>query len=124
MKNLFLLLCLVSLGFAGKTFAAPLLALANGEDQYQIQWQGASGQELFGSYSIQDADFNKPMRVEAVHTKLPHKIDFSAVKNSAVIATGFTTTGDQVTVEIYRNGLECGKAIVVGSGVPANKVCQ
>ncbi|MUL36105.1 hypothetical protein BWI75_07020 [Gloeocapsopsis sp. AAB1 = 1H9] len=115
---------MAAIGFAGKPVAASLLALTSNQDQYQIKWQGVSGQEIFGSYSIQDADFNKPVRVESIHLKLPHKVDFSSSKNSIVSATGFATTGNQVTVEIYKNGLKCGKTVMVGSGVPANKVCE
>jgi len=69
-------------------------------------------------------DFNQPMRMESVQAKLPHKVKFSTPPNAIVSAHGITINKGDVEVKIYKNGSECGKVVVVGSGVGGNKVCE
>ncbi|MFN6515693.1 MAG: hypothetical protein RMY29_014525 [Nostoc sp. CreGUA01] len=95
----------------------------SGSDNYEVQWTGANGQELFAGYSILPLDGSTP-RVESVKGTLPHKVSFSAPKNAVVSASGNTLNKGAVEIKIYKNSSECGKVGVVGSGVGANKVCQ
>ncbi|PSM48724.1 hypothetical protein C7Y66_12860 [Chroococcidiopsis sp. CCALA 051] len=129
MKNLIKLVFLGSFAFlALRAFGNPLLALSNSfgnQDQYQVKWEGSNGAELYGGYVIMDMNnHNTPMRAESVKAKLPHTVNFSAPKNAIVSATGNTIGSSSVIVRIYKNGLECGKEAIVGSGALPNKVCQ
>ncbi len=96
----------------------------SGSDKYEVQWTGTSGEELAASYSIIFKDPSTPMRIESVQAKLPHKVNFSIPKNAVVSASGITLNKGSVEIRIYKNGSECGKVAVVGSGAGANKVCQ
>ena len=91
---------------------------------YFLNWSGTKGKELYGSYAITSKDLDAPTQVESVEVKIPHKISFSAPKNSLVSADGITLNGGTVEVKIYKNGSECGKVGVVGSKVGANKICD
>ncbi|MDP5339263.1 MAG: hypothetical protein NWQ28_11905 [Nodularia sp. (in: cyanobacteria)] len=93
-------------------------------DNYEVHWTGTSGNQLYGGYSIISEDINTPMRLESVQATLPHKVNFSVPKNAIVSASGDTLNQGKVEIKIYKNGSECGKVVVVGSGVGANKVCQ
>lgn len=96
----------------------------DGSDKYEIRWSGTKGTKLYGGYAIISQDPNIPMRMESVQAQLPHKINFSVAKGSVVSASGNTLNKGAVEVKIYKNGSECGKVGVVGSGVGANKTCQ
>ncbi len=129
MKNLLKLIFLT--GFASLTLQAcgdPLLGLkifSSNQEQYQIKWEGPAGAKLFGSYVIRDRNTSsKPTKSEKVTATLPHTLSFSAPKNSIVGVSGGTLNQDAVTIKIYKNGSECGKEALTGSGVMANKVCQ
>ncbi|MBD2453078.1 hypothetical protein H6G80_03185 [Nostoc sp. FACHB-87] len=103
----------------------PVVNSPSGSDKYEIQWSGASGKELFAGYSILSLDPpGTPMKVESIKGKLPHKVNFSASKNTIVSASGNTFPHTAVEIKIYKNGSECGKVVAVGSGVGANKVCE
>lgn len=95
-----------------------------GSDKYEVHWTGASGKEVYAGYSIISQDPNTPMKLESIQAKLPHKVSFSAPKNAIVSASGNTLNQGSVDIKIYKNGSECGKAGIVGSGAGANKVCQ
>jgi len=96
-----------------------------GSDRYEVLWIGTKGKKLYGSYVVASTQKTEaPIRVESINAQLPHKISFSAPKNSIVSASGGTLDKGPVEVKIYKNGSECGKATFVGSGVGANKTCQ
>ncbi|MEH2236009.1 hypothetical protein [Nostoc sp.] len=96
----------------------------SGSDNYEVQWSGSAGSKLFGSYVIGSRSVSIPLRVEKVATTLPYKITFSAPKNALISAAGATLNQGAVEIKIFRNGSECGKVTMVGSGAMANQVCQ
>ncbi len=102
----------------------PTTNSVSGSDKYEIHWSGTKGKKIYGSYAITSKDLDAPTQVESVEVKIPHKISFSALKNSLVSADGITLNGGTVEVKIYKNGSECGKVMFVGSQVGANKVCD
>ncbi|MBD2435832.1 hypothetical protein [Nostoc sp. FACHB-110] len=102
----------------------PITNSPGGSDKYEIRWTGTGGKKLSAGYSVVSKDFATPMRVESVNGTLPHKISFSAPKNSVVSASAITTNKEVVEIKIYKNGSECGKVGIVGSGASANKVCS
>jgi len=102
----------------------PTTNSVSGLDKYEIHWSGTKGKELYGGYAIISVGSDAPMQMESVEAKIPHKISFSAPKNSVVSASGDTFNGGTVEVKIYKNGKECGKVGVVGSQVGANKICD
>lgn len=129
MKNLLKLVLLT--GFASLTLqgcSTHSLAFKNSssnQEQYQIKWEGTAGSKLFGSYVIRDRNTSsKPTKSEKVTATLPHTLSFSAPKYSIVGVSGGTLNQDAVTIKIYKNGSECGKEALTGTGVMANKVCQ
>ncbi|MBN3924010.1 hypothetical protein [Nostoc sp. NMS4] len=93
-------------------------------DNYEIQWNGASGSELFASYGIASKIPGKATRIEKVTGKLPHKISFTAPKNALVSASGMLMNQGTVEIKIFKNGSECGKETIIGSGAIGNKTCQ
>lgn len=93
-------------------------------DKYEVHWTGTRGKEFYAGYAIISQDPNTPMKLESIKAKLPHKVSFSAPKNAIVSASGDTFKQGSVEIKIYKNGSECGKAGIVGSGAGANKVCQ
>ncbi|MEH1908832.1 hypothetical protein [Nostoc sp.] len=95
-----------------------------GSDNYEVQWTGVNGSKLFGSYVIASKSPSTPSRVEKVVTTLPYKVSFSAPKNTLISAAGGTLNQGTVEIKIFRNGSECGKVTMVGSGAMANQVCQ
>lgn len=119
---------LLSLAFIGVLLAVctPLSNLNSfsGSDNYEVQWTGANGSKLFGSYGIISRSPSTPSRVEKVTTILPYKVNFSAPKNTLISAAGATVNQGIVEIKIFKNGSECGKVVVVGSAAMANKVCQ
>lgn len=119
---------LLSLAFIGVLLAActPLSNLNSfsGSDNYEVQWTGANGNKLFGSYVIGSKTLSTPSRVEKVIATLPYKVSFSAPKNTLISAAGATVNQGAVEIKIFKNGSECGKVSVVGSGAIANKTCQ
>ncbi|MEH2047855.1 hypothetical protein [Nostoc sp.] len=98
--------------------------LSFGSDTYEIQWSGANGSKLFGSYGIVSKSTSTPSRVEKVTGTLPYKVNFSAPKNTLISAAGTTVHQGIVEIKIFKNGSECGKVVVLGSGAIANKTCQ
>ena len=96
----------------------------SGSDNYEVQWIGTNGNKLFGSYVIASKSVSTPSKVEKVTATLPYKINFSAPKNTLISAAGATNHQGTVEIKIFKNGLECGKASVIGSGAMANKICQ
>lgn len=122
LKNLIRLI-LVSVLLTG---CSPSNSLS-GSDNYEVQWSGTAGSKLFGSYVVGSRTPGIPTRVEKVGATLPYKITFSAPKNSLITAAGATfNQGIQSTVEIkiFKNGSECDKVGIVGSGAMNTKVCQ
>ena len=102
-------------------------AFMSGSDNYEVRWTGANGSKLFGSYVVVSRTPGTPMRVEKVAATLPYKITFYAPKNSLISAAGaIFNQGTQGTVEIkiFKNGSECDKVAIVGSGAMASKLCQ
>ncbi|MEH2315946.1 hypothetical protein [Nostoc sp.] len=99
-------------------------AFMSGSDNYEVQWAGANGSKLFGSYVVGSKNPGTPTIVEKVTATLPYKITFSAPKNVLISAAGGTLNQGTVEIKIFRNGSECGKALLIGSGAMANKVCQ
>ncbi|MEH2015765.1 hypothetical protein [Nostoc sp.] len=95
-----------------------------GSDAYEIKWSGTNGSKLFGSYVIASKSPSTPSRVEKVTATLPYKVNFSAPKNTLISAAGITDHQGTVEIKIFKNGLECEKASVIGSGAIANKICQ
>ena len=95
-----------------------------GSDTYEIQWNGTNGSKLFGSYVIASKSPSTLSRVEKVTATFPYKVNFSASKNTLISAAGATDHQGTVEIKIFKNGLECGKASVIGSGAMANKICQ
>lgn len=126
MKNLLKLVLLTGCAFLTlQACSNPLVNFKNSssnEEQYQIKWEGPAGTKLFGSYVIRDS--NNSTKPKAVTATLPHTLSLSAPKNSIVGVSGGTLNQDAVTIKIYRNGSECGKEVLTGSGFMANKVCQ
>ncbi|MEH1795878.1 hypothetical protein CDG79_06800 [Nostoc sp. 'Peltigera membranacea cyanobiont' 232] len=97
---------------------------SSGSDNYEVQWTGAKGNKLFGSYVIGSKTISTPSRAEKVTAIIPYKVRFSAPKNSLISAAGATVNQATVEIKILKNGLECGKVAVVGSGAMGNKICQ
>lgn len=125
MKSLLRFVFLGSAAFSAfQVFGHPMLNAFATEDRYQITWEGAASQPLYGSYVIGSAgSVGQPDRVEKVVAQLPHTVSFSA-KNAIVSASGVTPTSNDVTIKIYKNGRECGKVTAIGSGAIPSKVCQ
>lgn len=98
--------------------------LFGGSNNYEVQWNGVAGSKLFGSYVIASKSLSTPSRVEKVIATLPYKVSFSASKNTLISAAGATSNQGTVEIKIFRNGIECGKVALVGSGAMATKVCQ
>lgn len=129
MKNLLKLVFLAGFAFSAfRAFCNPLLAFSSSfssEDKYQIKWEGSTEAQLYGSYVIMNIhNPNAPTRVEKVNAKLPYTVNFSTPKNAMVSASGDTLSKGYVIVEIYKNGMKCGKEAIIGSGAIGNKVCQ
>jgi hypothetical protein len=117
--------CIPSVNSNLDTISNSVTNSLTGSDKYEIQWSGTSGKQLYAGYSIASTDGSAPMRVESVQAKLPHKVSFSAPKNAIVSASGVILNQEEnVEIKIYKNGSECGKVAIVGSGAAANKVCQ
>jgi hypothetical protein len=95
-----------------------------GSDNYEVQWTGANGSKLFGSYIIGSKNISTPSRAEKVTATLPYKVNFSAPRNTLISAAGATVNQGAVEIKIFKNGSECGKAVFVGTGTMANKVCR
>lgn len=106
------------------TGCSPSNSLGGSDDNYEIQWIGANGSELVASYGIASKTPGKPSRIEKVTAKLPHKISFTAPKNTLVSASGMLMNQGTVKIQIFKNGSECGKAAFVGSGAMANQICS
>jgi hypothetical protein len=96
----------------------------SGSDNYEVEWTGANGSKLFGSYVIGSKNLSTPSRVEKITATLPYKVSFSAPKNTLISAAGIADHQGTVEIKIFKNGSECGKVSVVGSGAIANKICQ
>lgn len=96
----------------------------SGSDNYEVQWTGANGNKLFGSYVIGSKNLSTPSRAEKVTATLPYKVTFSAPKNTLISAAGATVNQGTVEIKIFKNGSDCGKPVFVGSGAMGNKVCQ
>ncbi|MBN3911100.1 MAG: hypothetical protein HWQ35_32530 [Nostoc sp. NMS1] len=96
----------------------------SGSDNYEVEWTGANGSKLFGSYVMGSKNLSTPSKVEKVTATLPYKVSFSAPKNTLISAAGATVHQGTVEIKIFKNGSECGKAAFVGTGAMANKVCQ
>ncbi|NTW19090.1 MAG: hypothetical protein HGA42_05500 [Nostocales cyanobacterium W4_Combined_metabat2_030] len=87
-----------------------------GTDKYEIRWYGKPTKDYFlGNYTIVEKD--KPIRIEPI-SKTPHIVKLILPKGSGVAATGNCTD-----IKIFRNGKECVKTAVVGTGMVANKAC-
>lgn len=123
MKNLIKLLLISSAAFGAFQFFGPHLNAFGSKNNYEVKWQGGTGQQLYGSYVIAELDGKNPMRVEKVEASLPHTVKFSAPKNAIVSAVGMSSSGI-VTVAIHKNGLKCDQPAFEGSGAIPNKVCQ
>ncbi|MDZ8135132.1 MAG: hypothetical protein RM049_07485 [Nostoc sp. DedQUE04] len=97
----------------------------SGSDKYEVQWNGPKGTKIVGTYVIGSTkDLTAPSRVENVEVILPHKVSFSAPKQSIVSADGTLLGQGKLEIKIYKNGSECGKPTAVGSGAGATKLCQ
>ncbi|MHC5825020.1 MAG: hypothetical protein ACYT04_56545 [Nostoc sp.] len=96
----------------------------SGSDNYEVRWTGANGSKLFGSYVVVSRSPGTPMRAEKVTATLPYKITFSAPKNTLISAAGATLNQGTVEIKIFKNGSECDKVAIVGSGSMSSKVCQ
>ena len=128
MKNVLKLIVLGGCAFvAVRTVGNPLMAVSSAtsnKDHYKVEWKGAKGIKLYGSYTIvSTTDFTTPARVEQVNGVLPYQIEFNAPKQSIVSAAAMANN-NQLTIKIFRNGAECGKEAITGSGAMPNKVCQ
>ncbi|MEH2434977.1 MAG: hypothetical protein V7K25_12110 [Nostoc sp.] len=97
---------------------------SSGSANYEVQWAGTTGSKLFGSYVIASKNPSTPSKVEKITTTLPYKVNFSASKNALISAAGATLNQGTVEIKIFRDGSECGKVTVMGSGAMANKTCQ
>ncbi|MEH1871615.1 hypothetical protein [Nostoc sp.] len=95
-----------------------------GSDNYEVSWDGTSGAKLWGSYVISSKSVGQVPRVEKITEKLPYKVNFSASKNALISAAGATLNQGTVEIKIFRNGVECGKVAVTGSGSMSSKICQ
>ncbi|WP_334934545.1 hypothetical protein [Nostoc sp.] len=96
----------------------------SGSDNYEVEWTGANGSKLFGSYVIGSKNLSTPSKVEKVTATLPYKVSFSAAKNTLISAAGATVNQGTVQIKIFKNGSECGKAAFIGTRAMANKICQ
>lgn len=115
---------LITLALTSSLLAGCSPLSLSGSDNYEIQWTGASGSELFASYGIASKNPGTPSTIEKVTAKLPYKISFTAPKNTLISASGMLMNQGTVEIKIFRNGSECGKAAFVGSGAMANKICS
>ncbi|WP_019502715.1 hypothetical protein [Pseudanabaena sp. PCC 6802] len=93
--------------------SSPVAAI-QGEDSYEIRFEGSTGDRFVGVYIIGTI----PTRIEKIEDRLPYKVTFNAPRSAYVTATGsLYSSNSQVKVTILRNGIECHKELAVGSGV-------
>jgi len=103
----------------------PTASIADSLDKYQIRWGGSEGTKFYGSYTIRSFTNTKsPTRFEDIKALVPYKVDLSLPKDSIVSAYGKSVDGTTMYVTIYKNGKNCGRVVLVGSSIGANKTCN
>jgi hypothetical protein len=93
-----------------------ITASKSGTDEYEIRWYGKPKNQYWGgSYTVMKPD--SPMEIIRIK-KSPHIVKIKLPKQSTVGAGG-----NIQDIKIFRNGRECGKAGIIGEGIPLNKAC-
>jgi hypothetical protein len=130
MKRIVNSILLLGIGFAAGFMVAKLgvnpvqvisnpVAIIKGEDQYEVLYEGQAGIKFIGSYGFWDLKGGTPMKIETVQATLPHKVAFTAPKGVIAVATA-----QNISVKIYRNGVECKYEPFAGSGAPSAIGCM
>jgi hypothetical protein len=99
--------------------------IPRGVDNYRIEFTGRQGEELRGTTAWKDSQkINSLLHIDSIKATLPHTVNLSIVSGSFVTANGATLGQGELTVKIYRNGIECGLPTYEGAGAMASKSCK
>jgi len=106
----------------------PTKPIAPSKDVYVIRFEGKTGVQATGIYTISGQDFSKPTQIEKKEGILPFSIKTELPSKSNVGASLVVLDEDpSFKVFISKNGKECGKVLVTGSAIPnaeASKSCS
>jgi hypothetical protein len=106
--------------FALRAFGNPF----SPEAKYRIEYIGKTGNSLWGSYTITQNDRLRTRTTEKVIGQLPSSINFAAPNNVIISANGSAGNRQDVTIKIYKNGVECNSSRSAEISVTDTIVCR
>jgi hypothetical protein len=85
---------------------------------YQVDFNGKAGTKIYGMYTYYDPRGQSSQRIEKIDATLPYTLTISPPAG-VVIAAGASASiegSETVSTTIAKDGVECTKPVLVGSG--------
>jgi hypothetical protein len=120
-KSLIVGLALVGgLGWAWQSGAIP-----RGGSGYHVEFTGTPGSKLIGVAGWSDIHNQKnPVHMDKAEGTIPFTISLNPPAGAIVTASGSTMGKGDLTIKIFRNGVECGENPFTGTASINVKTCS
>jgi hypothetical protein len=99
-------------------------AIPRGESGYRVEFTGTPGAKLYGSTGWLDLNNSKtPIHMDKAEGTLPLTVSLNPPPGATVSASASTLGQGEVTIKIFRNGIECGENPFTGTAALNTKAC-